>query len=137
MGFPAVGYRDIYIPKLFIYTLSILGHLRTFTSSLCDLLGFSSSLQQVQSSAGASAGAVDIIVADDDNDHDPTTEFVPFSAALIRVDLLRVTWSSDAVVSAVFAGGEVAPAAESCAVCMDEYELGEEVWRMDVIYQMR
>ncbi|GAB4844510.1 Homeobox protein B-H1 [Ancistrocladus abbreviatus] len=111
MGFP-VGYTEAFLPKLFIYALSFIGFLRTLTLSLFRFLGLSLLLQP------------DIMATTTTTltEHNPTRlpDTPPLSAVLIRELLPPVIRFS--------CYGEQSP--ESCAVCLFEFERGEEVRRL-------
>ncbi|XP_052194012.1 brassinosteroid-responsive RING protein 1-like [Diospyros lotus] len=100
MGFP-MGYSEVFLPKFFIQTLSLLGFIRNLISSLFRLLGLS-----------------DFLEPDVSFHEGPTRapEQPPVSAVLIR-ELLPVVKFEEL-------GGEPP---ESCAVCLYEFEAGEEI----------
>ncbi|XAR54040.1 hypothetical protein NMG60_11029022 [Bertholletia excelsa] len=100
MGFP-VGYTEVFLPKLFIHTLSLLDLIRNLIFFLLRVAGLS-----------------DFLEPDDASDGSPTTppECPPLSAVLIR-ELLPVV---------KFSGGGDTPV-ESCAVCLYELDSGEEI----------
>ncbi|CAL5383040.1 unnamed protein product [Camellia sinensis] len=101
MGFP-VGYSEVFLPKLFLHTLSLLGFIRNLIFSLFRFLGLSDFLETDLSSC-----------------ENPTRmpDNPPASAFLIR-ELLPVVVKFEDVV----AGG-----GERCAVCLYEFEVGEEI----------
>ncbi|CAK9134387.1 unnamed protein product [Ilex paraguariensis] len=104
MGFP-VGYTEDFLPKLFIYTLSLLGFIRTLILSLFRFLGLPDFLEP------------DVFFQEN-----PTQrpEAPPVSAVLIR-ELLPVFNFED--LPRVGAGDPP----ESCAVCLYEFEHWEEI----------
>ncbi|GMN31991.1 hypothetical protein TIFTF001_003490 [Ficus carica] len=112
MGFP-VGYTEMFLPKLFIHTLSLLGFLRKFISVLFSFVGLQDFLEPDSSSVGAGAGGW--------SDSPATTripEFNSVSSVLIR-ELLPVAKFS-----------ELVEAPESCAVCLYEFESEDEIRRL-------
>ncbi|MBA0638506.1 hypothetical protein Godav_025016, partial [Gossypium davidsonii] len=44
MGFP-VGYTEVFLPKLFVHTLSFLGFIRNLISALFDFMGLTNFLE--------------------------------------------------------------------------------------------
>ncbi|KAK9276936.1 hypothetical protein L1049_006474 [Liquidambar formosana] len=106
MGFP-VGYTELFLPKLFLQTLSLLGFIRKLISCLFSLLGLGDFLEPD-------------IVWPDDPTHVP--QFHSVSALLIREILPVVKFSECAV-------GEGDPP-ESCAVCLYEFEGEDEIRRL-------
>ncbi|GKU88047.1 hypothetical protein SLE2022_180780 [Rubroshorea leprosula] len=103
MGFP-VGYTEVFLPKLFVHTLSFLGFIRNLIFSLFHFLGLSDFLE-------ADVAWPDV----------PTTRMPdnpPVSALLIR-EILPVIKFEELLV-------ERDPP-ESCAVCLSEFEAGEEI----------
>lgn len=103
MGFP-VGYTEVFLPKLFIHILSILGFIRTFIFSLFRFLGLS-----------------DFLEPEPQFYHNPTrmSEHPPLSAVLTR-ELLPVVKFKDLPVL-------TGDPPESCAVCLYEFEEEEEI----------
>ncbi|GMH00495.1 hypothetical protein Nepgr_002334 [Nepenthes gracilis] len=114
MGFP-VGYTELCLPKLLIYALSFLGFLRSLISSLFRFLRLTDFLEPPDD--------VDILVERPTGRLD---EFPPLSEELVR-ELLPVMQFTDAVASTqgLLGGDGVAP--ENCAVCLYEFEGGQEV----------
>ncbi|XP_059651372.1 brassinosteroid-responsive RING protein 1 [Cornus florida] len=104
MGFP-VGYTEIFLPKLFIHTLLLLGFIRNLIFSLFRFLGLSDFLEP-----GASFPETPI----------RAPEYPPVSAVLLR-ELLPVVKFEELAVS----GCGDQP--ESCVVCLYEFEVGEEI----------
>ncbi|KAM7508631.1 hypothetical protein LguiA_019084 [Lonicera macranthoides] len=102
MGFP-LGYTEVFLPKLFIHILSFLGFLRKSISFLFNFLGLS-----------------DFLEPNTPLPDTPTRmpEYPPLSAVLIR-ELLPVVKFED-----IADAGELP---ESCAVCLYEFEGGEEI----------
>ncbi|KAK6918355.1 Zinc finger, RING-type [Dillenia turbinata] len=108
MGFP-VGYTELLLPKLFLHTLSLLTHLRTFLFSLFHFLGLDDFLEPTIIWPNPPESA-----------HDPVhLPDPPISALLIR-ELLPVIKFSDLT--------DDPP--ESCAVCLYEFEGKEEIRRL-------
>jgi RING-H2 zinc finger protein RHA1 len=102
MGFP-VGYTDIFLPKLFIFTLGILGFIRKLVSAILGFIGLGDFLEpEITFSTRP----------------DSSPEFPSISALLIR-ELLPVEKFSDLL-----------DAPESCAVCLYEFEGGDEIRRL-------
>ncbi|KAK6117065.1 hypothetical protein DH2020_049208 [Rehmannia glutinosa] len=79
MGFP-VGYTDIFLPKLLVYLLTVLGLIRKFVFSLFSFLGLGDFLEP---------GTASYPVR-----HESSSELRSVSAALIR-ELLPVVKFSD------------------------------------------
>ncbi|CAK9156742.1 unnamed protein product [Ilex paraguariensis] len=104
MGFP-VGYTEVFLPKLFIHTLSLLGFIRTLIFSLFRFLGLSDFLEP------------DVSFLENTTQR---PENPPLSAILIR-EILPVVKFEDLT----DAGAGDLP--ESCAVCLYEFECGEEI----------
>ncbi|XP_018852531.1 E3 ubiquitin-protein ligase RHA1B-like [Juglans regia] len=102
MGFP-VGYTELLLPKLFLHTLSVLGFLRKFISTIFRYLGLGDFLEP------------DISWPDTP---DRIPEFHSVSAVLIR-EILPVVRFSDLV-----------DPPESCAVCLYEFESQDEIRRL-------
>ncbi|CDP08780.1 unnamed protein product [Coffea canephora] len=107
MGFP-VGYTEVFLPKIFIQALSILGFIRSVLFSIFRFLGLSDFLEPAEG-----------YYFQENPAQMPLTP--PISAILIR-ELLPVVKFSDLVAGA---GGE--PPEKSCAVCLSEFEGGEEI----------
>ncbi|KAM7531323.1 hypothetical protein LguiB_034733 [Lonicera macranthoides] len=103
MGFP-VGYTDLFLPKLFLFTLTILGLIRKLISALFRTLGLGDFLEPEISFSTRL---------------DSSPEFRSVSAALIR-ELLPVVIFSEL--------GVESP--ESCAVCLYEFDGGDEIRRL-------
>ncbi|KAK9015841.1 hypothetical protein V6N11_006933 [Hibiscus sabdariffa] len=106
MGFP-VGYVEVFLPKLFIHTLSFLGFIQNLIFALFDYLGLSDVLE------------TDTVWLE--NSTLTTTNNPPVSALLIRGILPVIKFEELAV--------EGDPP-ESCAVCLYGFEGGEEVRRL-------
>ncbi|KAJ6686272.1 RING ZINC FINGER PROTEIN-RELATED [Salix purpurea] len=106
MGFP-VGYSEVFLPKLFVHTLSFLGFIRNLILCLFTYLGLSDFLE------------TDIIWPDN-----PTRMpfYPPLSAALIR-EILPVIKFEDLVTG----NGGCCDLPESCAVCLYEFEGEDEI----------
>lgn len=103
MGFP-VGYTDLFLPKLLLQFLTFLGFIRKFMSFMFRFAGLNDFLEPEFS-------------------HDPTgpesvTSFHSVSAVLIRELLPVVRYS------------ELVDPPESCAVCLYEFEAGDEIRRL-------
>ncbi|KAG2725329.1 hypothetical protein I3843_01G060300 [Carya illinoinensis] len=110
MGFPA-GYSEVFLPNIFLQTLSLLGFVRSFIFLLFHFLGLTDFLE------------TDAVWPDDATrmpEHKPK----PVSALLIQ-EFLPVMKFQDLAES-------VGPAdlPESCAVCLYEFEGGEEIRRL-------
>ncbi|MBA0605174.1 hypothetical protein Godav_017776 [Gossypium davidsonii] len=103
MGFP-VGYMEVFLPKLFVCTLSFLGFIRNLIVSLSDCLGLSDFL--------------DTDAVWPENPTRATTDNPPVSALLIR-EILPVIKFKELVV--------IGDPPESCAVCLYEFEGGEDI----------
>ncbi|XP_021906286.1 E3 ubiquitin-protein ligase RHA1B [Carica papaya] len=103
MGFP-VGYTEVFLPKLFVHTLSLLGFIRNLIFSLFHYLGLS-----------------DFLETDTVWPENPTRmpDTPPVSALLIR-EILPVIKFEDLT-------GISGDPPESCAVCLYEFEGGEEI----------
>ncbi|KAK4746471.1 hypothetical protein SAY87_012783 [Trapa incisa] len=108
MGFP-VGYTEVFVPKLFIHALSLLGFIRALISSLFSFLGLSDFLEP------------DPFFPPDPHPHRPENDSPPISALLIR-ELLPVTRFEG--------GGGAEDPPDGCAVCLYEFEAGEEIRRL-------
>ncbi|KAJ0715089.1 putative transcription factor C2H2 family [Helianthus annuus] len=100
MGFP-VGYTDLHLPKLFLHLLTLLGLIRKLISSIFRFVGLGAFLEP------------DISSDQTRNEH--VTHFHSISAVLIR-ELLPVVKFS-----------ELVDPPESCAVCLYEFEAGDEI----------
>ncbi|XP_041002239.1 brassinosteroid-responsive RING protein 1-like [Juglans microcarpa x Juglans regia] len=105
MGFP-VGYTDVIFPNLFLHGLSLLGFIRSLIFSLFRFLGL-----------------LDILETDATWPEDATRmpEHKPVSELLIQ-EFLPVMKFQDHADCA-----EVGDPPESCAVCLYEFEGGEEI----------
>ncbi|KAI8546298.1 hypothetical protein RHMOL_Rhmol07G0106300 [Rhododendron molle] len=103
MGFP-VGYTELLFPKLLLLTLSVLGFIRKMISSLFKSLGLGDFLEpDIALPAQPDCAALE-----------PRS----LSAILIR-ELLPVVKFSDLV-----------DPPESCAVCLYEFDGGDEIWQL-------
>lgn len=106
MGFPA-GYTEVFLPKLLLNTLTLLGLLRKLILSFLHLLGLASLVEP-----GPAA-----------EPDQPGPAHSPSSAALLIREMLPAVRYTDAV-----AGREARPGPdETCAVCLYEFEGDEEV----------
>ncbi|KAJ7962430.1 E3 ubiquitin-protein ligase RHA1B [Quillaja saponaria] len=105
MGFP-VGYTEVFFPNLFLHTLSLLGFIRNLIFLLFHFLGLSDFIE------------TEVVWSDS---HVRIPDEPPISALLIR-EFLPVIKYEDLAVSAV--AGDLP---ESCAVCLYEFEGGEEI----------
>ncbi|TYG93366.1 hypothetical protein ES288_A11G104200v1 [Gossypium darwinii] len=103
MGFP-VGYTEVFLPKLFVQMLWFLGFIRCLIVTLFSYLGLSDFLEP------------DTVWQD--NRTRITPENPPVSALLVR-EILPVIKFEELVV--------VGDPPESCAVCLYEFEGGEEI----------
>ncbi|CAN7128808.1 unnamed protein product, partial [Brassica rapa subsp. narinosa] len=108
MGFP-VGYTEVFLPKLFIQTLSILSFIRTVVFHLFRFLGLSGFLETDQTWPDYPSYPTRI----------PELRS-PFSALLIR-EILPVIKFEDVTSS----GEDDLPG--NCAVCLYEFEGEEEI----------
>ncbi|KAK8502963.1 hypothetical protein V6N13_100259 [Hibiscus sabdariffa] len=106
MGFP-VGYVEVFLPKLFVHTLSFLGFIQNLIFALFDYLGLSDVLE------------TDTVWLE--NSTLRTTDNPPVSALLIR-EILPVIKFEELDVEG--------DPPESCAVCLSEFEGGEEIRRL-------
>ncbi|XP_057977880.1 brassinosteroid-responsive RING protein 1-like [Malania oleifera] len=104
MGFP-LGYTELFLPKLLIHTLAVLGFIRKLISWLFQIVGLGEFLEPD-------------IAWSDDTARSP--ELRPVYAGLIR-ELLPVVRFADLA-------PEDPP--ESCAVCLYEFEGDEEIRRL-------
>ncbi|KAK2978498.1 hypothetical protein RJ640_006197 [Escallonia rubra] len=106
MGFPA-GYTEVFLPKLLIHALSLLGLIRNIISSLFRFLGLPDFLEP------------DFYPFPEN----PTSmlEHPPLSAVLIR-EFLPVVKFGD-----LPSGAGAGEPPERCAVCLYEFECGEEI----------
>ncbi|CAK9141925.1 unnamed protein product [Ilex paraguariensis] len=99
MGFP-VGYTDFFLPKLLVYTLTFLGFIRKLLSNLFATFGLGDFLEpEVSFQTGPEC----------------LSELHSVSAVLIR-ELLPVVKFSDLI-----------EPPESCAVCLYEFDSGDEI----------
>ncbi|XP_047306844.1 brassinosteroid-responsive RING protein 1-like [Impatiens glandulifera] len=108
MGFP-VGCTEVFLPRLFIYILCLLGFIKTSISSLTRLLGLTIFLDY-----DTSAPSID------DQYHVHVSDRPPISAMLIR-ELLPVMKFEDHGVD------DDGQSPDNCAVCLYEIEGGEEI----------
>jgi len=106
MGFP-VGYSEVFLPKLFVHTLSFLGFIRNLILCLFNYLGLSGFLE------------TDNIWPDNPI---RMSCYPPLSAALIR-EILPVIKFEDLVTG----DGGCCELPESCAVCLYEFEGEDEI----------
>nr|GME06717.1 E3 ubiquitin-protein ligase RHA1B-like [Ipomoea batatas] len=103
MGFP-VGYTDLFLPKLLVHILTLLGFLRRFITAIFGFLGLGEFLEPEMSFPAREESAA--------------SELHSVSAALIR-ELLPVVKFS-----------ELVEAPESCAVCLYEFDGEDEIRRL-------
>uniref|UniRef100_A0A7N0U286 RING-type domain-containing protein n=1 Tax=Kalanchoe fedtschenkoi TaxID=63787 RepID=A0A7N0U286_KALFE len=115
MGFP-VGYTELFLPKLFLHTLSLLGLLRRLVSSIFALCGLSDFLEP------------DIVWhhhhhPNNNNNNAPPPAAQPrsVSAALLR-ELLPVVRFADLP--------DAPSLPDACAVCLYEFEPECEIRRL-------
>lgn len=106
MGFP-VGYTDLFLPKLLVYLLTVLGFVRKFVYGLLSLLGLGDFLEPETASYASR--------------EESGPELRSVSAALIR-ELLPVVKFSDLE--------EDLDPPESCAVCLYEFGGEDEIRRL-------
>ncbi|XWS61744.1 hypothetical protein CRYUN_Cryun07bG0151900 [Craigia yunnanensis] len=112
MGFP-VCYSELLLPRLLLHTLSLLGYLLKFISTLFFYLGLPDFLEPDipwRETAGTNAFT--------SASSSPTPHRIPVSALLIR-ELLPVVRFSDLV-----------DPPESCAVCLYDFEGQDEIRRL-------
>ncbi|OWM88186.1 hypothetical protein CDL15_Pgr003598 [Punica granatum] len=102
MGFP-IGYSEIFVPTIFLHTLSILGLIRNLISSLFHFLGLPDLIEP------------DFVFPEAQNRLPNADTQAPMSAILIRELLPVVKFES------------LADPPESCAVCLHEFDRGEEI----------
>ncbi|KAG8382205.1 hypothetical protein BUALT_Bualt05G0052500 [Buddleja alternifolia] len=107
MGFP-VGYTDLFLPKLLVYLLTLLGFIRKFIYALLSILGLGDFLEPETTSYPVR--------------NEYTSELRSVSAVLIR-ELLPVVKFSDLE-------EEVAEPPENCAVCLYEFSGEDEIRRL-------
>ncbi|KAH7513091.1 brassinosteroid-responsive RING protein 1 [Ziziphus jujuba] len=107
MGFP-VGYTEVFFPNLFLHTLSLLGFIRSLIYSLFHFLGLSDFLE------------TDVVWP---QSFTQMPDNPPVSALLIREFLPVIKFQDLGTV----AGAGAADPPESCAVCLYEFEGGEEI----------
>ncbi|KAJ0615972.1 putative transcription factor C2H2 family [Helianthus annuus] len=103
MGFP-VGYTDLFLPKLLLHILTLLGFIRKLISFIFQLTGFGDFIEPEYSS--------------DPTRPEPVTHFHSVSAELIREHLPVVKFS------------ELVDPPESCAVCLYEFDASDEIRRL-------
>ncbi|XP_051151487.1 brassinosteroid-responsive RING protein 1-like [Andrographis paniculata] len=108
MGFP-MGYTDLFLPKLLVYLLTVLGFVRKLVHGGFAVLGLSDFLE-AETAAYPARGA-----------ESASPEPRSVSAALIR-ELLPVVKFADL-------GDDVEPP-ESCAVCLYEFAAEDEIRRL-------
>lgn len=101
MGFP-VGYTEVFLPNLFVHILSLLGFIRLLILTLLRYLGLSDFLEPEFSPQ---------------ENPTRTLDYPAPSAALIREFLPVVEFEAAAA----------GDGTESCAVCLYEFEAGEEI----------
>lgn len=106
MGFP-VGYTDLFLPKLLVYVLMLLGFMRRFLYAVFSVLGLRDFLEPESGSYFS---------------REETGSELPrsVSAALIR-ELLPVVMFSDL---------EEMDPPENCAVCLYEFSAEDEIRRL-------
>ncbi|KAK4422583.1 Brassinosteroid-responsive RING protein 1 [Sesamum alatum] len=107
MGFP-VGYTDLFLPKLLVYLLTVLGFIRKFVYALFSSLGLGDFLEP---------GTASYPVRNDYSGSEPRS----VSAVLIR-ELLPVVKFSDLA--------EQVEPPENCAVCLYEFSGDDEIRRL-------
>ncbi|XP_050386874.1 brassinosteroid-responsive RING protein 1-like [Argentina anserina] len=104
MGFP-VGYTEVFVPNLFLHTLSLLGFIRSFVISLFQFLGI---YDLLDTEAG---------VWPDARPQQLLPGFQTPASVLLMREFLPVIRFEDIV-------GEVP---ESCAVCLHEFDGSDEI----------
>ncbi|XP_023752868.1 brassinosteroid-responsive RING protein 1 [Lactuca sativa] len=102
MGFP-VGYTDLFLPKLILHILILLGFIRSLTSSILFFIGLEDLLQPISESNTPQPQP------------EPSTQFHSLSAVLLR-ELLPVVKFS-----------ELVDPPESCVVCLYEFDACDEI----------
>ncbi|KAF6157679.1 hypothetical protein GIB67_037252 [Kingdonia uniflora] len=107
MGFP-VGYTELFLPKLLLHSLSVLGFIRKLISSLFQSLGLGDFLESETTWSDRQT---------------PLSDFHSVSVLLIR-ELLPVVKFEDLLSSNE---GEETETPESCAVCLYEFEGEDEI----------
>lgn len=110
MGFP-VGYSEIVLPKLLLHTLSVLGFIRKLINTLFHCIGLPDFLEPGISSSSSTENTPPFRV--------PDFHGHSVSALLIR-EILPVVKFSELV----------DPSADSCAVCLYEFEESDEIRRL-------
>nr|XP_043607843.1 brassinosteroid-responsive RING protein 1-like [Erigeron canadensis] len=103
MGFP-VGYTELFLPKLLIHVLTLLGLIRKIISGVFRLLGLGEFLEPDFST--------------DPTETESYNQFQSVSAMLLRELLTVVKYS------------ELVDPPESCAVCLYEFDGGDEIRRL-------
>nr|GMD99778.1 E3 ubiquitin-protein ligase RHA1B-like [Ipomoea batatas] len=101
MGFP-VGYTDLFLPELLVQVLMVMDLVRNLIAMFFGILGLDNFLEPEMSSTP----------------EESKSELQSLSAALIREVLPVVKFS------------EVAERAESCAVCLLEFDGNDEIRRL-------
>ncbi|CAH1443502.1 unnamed protein product [Lactuca virosa] len=100
MGFP-VGYTELFLPKLLIHVLTFMGLIRKLISAIFQVMGLGDFLEPEFSI--------------DPTRIDSFNQFRSVSAVLIREILPVVKFS------------ELVDPPESCAVCLYEFDAGDEI----------
>ncbi|KAK3016210.1 hypothetical protein RJ639_046852 [Escallonia herrerae] len=103
MGFP-VGYTDLFLPRLFLHTLTVLGFIRKCISSVFRLVGLGDFLEPDVSWPARP---------------DSSPELFPSVSSVLLRELLPVVNFSDLV-----------DPPECCAVCLYEFEGRDEIRRL-------
>ncbi|XP_055821851.1 brassinosteroid-responsive RING protein 1-like [Solanum dulcamara] len=104
MGFP-LGYTDLSFPKLFLHLLSILGFITKLIFNLLTVLGFPDFIEPEFPYPNRTG-------------EEETTRLCSVSAAIIR-EILPVVKFTDIV-----------DPPENCAVCLYEFDSGDEIRRL-------
>ncbi|KAF9615567.1 hypothetical protein IFM89_024656 [Coptis chinensis] len=120
MGFP-VGYTELFLPKLLLHALSLLGYVRKLISWLFQALGLGDFLESDIAWSDSSSSFSSTTYGN--NSH--VSEFHSVSAVLIREFLPVVKYQDLDCCDTLIP--------DSCAVCLYEFEGKEEIRRTPFI----